>query len=278
MPLNVSKLAAPFIPFLSDAIYRELRRAHDPESVHLCDYPTYYAPARDGEILEQEMSAVKKVVSAGDALRKEQKIKVRQPLPKAFAICPDSATLESLRRQGDLIADELNVKQIAFYSDESEFVALSAKPNFRILGKKVGSLMQAAQKAISSFSQRQLQQLLSGKPLIVVIEEQEIILTPEDVAVERKVKEGLIAQTAGDITVALDTTLNEDLLLEGLARELVNKINTMRRDEGYAVVDRITVHLDTTPRVRQSFDRHRDYITREVLATAVFLSPAKGKR
>lgn len=273
--LTLSKIAAPFVPFISEAVYLQLRQPDDPESVHLCNYPEYRAKMRD-ELLEQQMGYVQAVVSAGHALRKEHKLKVRQPLQKAHVITSDAKTLESLSQKQHLIADELNVKDVVFHSDEAAFVSLAAKPNFRVLGKKVGKLMQSAQKAIEAFTQDQLKVLMKGGNVNITVEGEKITLSPEDVAVERKVLEGIIASTVEEITVALDTALSEPLLLEGLARELVNKINTMRRDEGYAVIDRIIVRLQTTARLKQAFEVHKDYITREVLATDTFFEHCEG--
>jgi len=273
--LTLTKIAAPFIPFLSDNIYLRLRHKDDPESVHLCDYPVYQAVVRD-EVLEQEMGAVQAVVSAGHALRKEHKLKVRQPLAKAHVICSESSVLDSLERQKHLIADELNVKDVEYHRDESSFVALIAKPNFRVLGKKVGKHMNAVQTIISAFDQTQLNVLLSGQNVEIEVQGEKILLTPEDVAVERKVLSGIIAMMAQGITVALDTTLTDELLLEGLARELVNKINTMRREQGFEVTDRITVKLQTTERVKKSFSIHKDYICHEVLAKAVDFEEIDG--
>lgn len=273
--LTLCKVSASFIPFLSDAVYGHLKQPADPVSVHLCDFPGYEEEKRD-LALEKEMELVQIVVSAGHSLRKEHKIKVRQPLQKAHVISADAEVLAALKKQKHLIADELNVKEIEDHADESSFVALVAKPNFRVLGKKVGSLMRDVQKAVESFTQPQLQSLLNGKNVEIVVQGTKIDLSPEDIAVERKVLEGLVALTAQGITVALDTTLNEDLLMEGLARELVNKVNTMRRDEGYAVVDRIRITLQTTERVKKAFGLFRDYITHEVLATDVSFAPCAG--
>ncbi len=273
--LTVSKIAAPFVPFLSEAIYLRLRQEKAALSVHLCDFPRYDGKLRD-EALEKEMASVQTVVSSGHALRKEHKIKVRQPLPKAHVICRDENVLSSLKRQEGLIADELNVKEVAFLQDESSFVALSAKPNFRVLGKKVGPLMKEVQKAVEKFDQRALQTLFDGNPITIQIEGQKIELTPEDISVERKVREGLAALTGEGITVALDLTLTEPLLMEGLARELISKINAMRRDEGYAVTDRIIVKMQTTERVKDCFAQHGDLIKHEVLATEVLFAPCEG--
>lgn len=273
--VTLTKIAAPFVPFLSEAIYLQLRASQSPESVHLCDFPVEQKALRDMP-LEQEMAYVQEVVSLGHGLRKEHKLKVRQPLAKAYVISANSDVLEALRKKQHLIAEELNVKEVQFEANEAQFVSLIVKPNFRILGKKVGKLMNAAQAAIMALPQSQLSVLLKGGSANITLENETVLLTSEDVAVERKVKEGLIAATAGEITIALDTALNEELLLEGLAREIVNKVNTMRREEGYAVTDRIVIQMKTTERVKEAFQQHRDYITHEVLATHVHFDCAEG--
>jgi isoleucyl-tRNA synthetase len=209
-------------------------------------------------------------------LRKEHKLKVRQPLSKAYLISSNPEVLDSLRAKQHLIADELNVKEVEFESNEVAFVSIVAKPNFRVLGKKVGKLMNAAQAVIQSLPQSELALLLKGGSVEIAVENEKILLTPEDVGVERKVKVGLVAATAGEITIALDTALNEELLLEGLAREIVNKVNTMRRDEGFSVTDRIIIQLKPTARLKKAFELHRDYIMHEVLATHVHFDCPEG--
>lgn len=273
--LTVSKVAAPFIPFLSDAIYTQLRAEDNELSVHLNDFPVCEKKMRD-EALEKEMAYVQTVVSSGHALRKEHKIKVRQPLGASHVICSDSAILAALRKQEGLIADELNVKNVVFLPDETSFVALAAKPNFRVLGKKVGKLMREVQKAIEGFDQSALKTLFKGETLTLEIEGEKIELTPEDISVERKVREGLVALTSEGITVALDTALTPELLMEGLAREIISKINSMRRDLGYAVTDRIEIKLQTTERVKACFEQFGDLIKHEVLATSVLFTECEG--
>lgn len=273
--LNLTKVAAPFVPFICEAIYRNLRHGQMSESVHLCDYPAYHVEQRETQ-LEEAMSAVQTAVSLGHSLRKEHKLKVRQPLPKAYIASTDTHTLQFLREQQHLIADELNVKAVEFTPDESQFVALKAKPNFRVLGKKVGKMMKAAQAAIDGFDQRQLETILKGNSLTINLEGTEIVLTPEDVQVERLVHEGIIAANDGHLTLALDTTLSEELLLEGLAREIVNKVNTMRREADFAVTDRIHVKMETTERVRACIEKYRDEISHEILALSIDFVPTEG--
>lgn len=269
---NLVKIAAPFVPFITDAIYRNLREAHEPASVHLTDYPAYHADWRD-QAMEEGMASLQAVVSLGHGLRKEHKLKVRQPLPKAEIACSSKAHLEFLISQKHLIADELNVKEVLFHDSDAEFVLLRAKPNFRVLGKKVGKGMQAAQKRIQELSPSELSQLFKGENISVEIEGTPLILTTEDVQVERLVKEGLIADTIGEVTIALDTALTEELLLEGLAREIVNKVNTLRREKKYAVSDRIYLKMETTPRVQEAYNLHKDWIAGEVLAVKVEFGP-----
>ena len=266
--LTLTKIAAPFIPFISDAIYLQIKSRTMPASVHLCDFPVYMLQLQD-ELLEKEMGYAQEVVSLGHALRKEHKLKVRQPLPKAYIISANPEVLHALKAKRHLIADELNVKEVTFESNETAFVTIIAKPNFRVFGKKVGKMMQAAQKVIQELPPSQLGLLRKGESIEILVENEKIPLTTEDVTIERKVKEGLVASTSNEITIALDTSLTDELLLEGLAREIVNKVNTMRREEGYAVTDRIVIQLKSTDRVKKAFEEYRDYIMHEVLATQV---------
>jgi isoleucyl-tRNA synthetase len=269
-----SKMVAPFVPFLAEELFQGLRRDEDPKSVHLCDFPAYDATHRN-ESLERQMASVQSVVSAGHSLRKEHKIKVRQPLGRAFVATFEEDVLQALKAQEDLIKEELNVKSIEFRNEESEFVSLVAKPNFRVLGKKVGKLMSQVQSKIQQLSSEQLNSLLGGKEITVEIGEDKLVITPEDVAVERKVHEGVVAMALEGVTVAFDTRLTHDLLLEGLARELVNKLNTMRRDADLHVSDRINVTLEATEKVQEAFSVHEEYICHEVLATQVTFGPCK---
>lgn len=273
--VELAKIAAPYIPFISETIYHNMRTETMPESVHLCDFPVYDATRRD-EKLENEMAAVQVTVSLGHALRKEHKLKVRQPLAAAYVASGDAKIIESLRDQKHLIEDELNVKEVVLSTNEKDFVSLKAKPNFRVLGKKVGKLMKQVQQEIDQFDQTHLKEFLNGNSVVINVEGEQITLTSEDVQVERSVHEGLIAANEGTITIALETKLSEALLLEGLAREIVNKVNTMRREADFAVADRITLQLQTTDRVKACFEQYKEYICREVLATDVRFGPCVG--
>lgn len=273
--VELVKVAAPYIPFISDAIYQNLRSEVMPHSVHLCDFPAYHEERRDIP-LELSMAAVQTAASLGHSLRKEHKLKVRQPLPAAHIASHDKQVLGFLRDQQHLIAEELNVKEVIFDIDEKEFVILKAKPNFRVLGKKVGKLMRSVQMQIDAFDHDQLTTLMEGGEVNLRVEGETVTLTSEDVQVERQVREGLIAANAGAITIGLDTKLSDDLLLEGLAREVINKVNTMRREAGFDVTDRIRIKFQTTERVRQCFEKYGQMIDNEVLAISVQFGPCEG--
>lgn len=273
--LTLSKIAAPFIPFICEAIYRELRTEEMEVSVHLCDFPLSQKKLRV-EKLEVEMDLVQRIVSLGHGIRKEQKTKVRQPLSMAHVVVSSDEILNSLQKQKHLIEEELNVKEVKFHKDETQFIVLSAKPNFRVIGKKVGQMMPRVKEMVEGFSQDQLAKLKEGKSVYLEVDSIKIEITPEDIEITRKAKEGLIAASDQDLAIALDMQLNEELLLEGLARELVNKINMMRKEQRLEVTDRITVTLDSTQRVKESYARYKNYIDNEILASSVSFDKCQG--
>ncbi len=269
--LSLTKIAAPFIPFISEAIYANLHTRSMPESVHLTLQPVYQPELRD-ENLENEMEAVQIAVSLGHSLRKESKLKVRQPLAAVHIVSADRRLMKFLQEQQHLIADELNVKEIIFGSHEEKFVQLVAKPNFRILGKKVGKWMKPVQAAIENLDMTHLEMLLEGQLISLKIEGEQFLLTPEEVQVERKVREGLVAANQGALTLVLDTVLTEELLVEGLAREIVNKVNTMRREANFAVIDRIHLYLRGSDRLQHCFKIHEEYIKNETLTISCYFN------
>jgi isoleucyl-tRNA synthetase len=165
---------------------------------------------------------------------------------------------------------------VELHSDEGKFVQWKAKPNFPVLGKKIGKLIPLAQKVMQGFDRKQIQSLAAGHKLQVVIGGEAVELEPNDVQIERKVKEGLAAGNEGELTVALDTALNDELLQEGLAREIVNKINSMRRDMEFQVTDRIRITMQTTPRVEACFAKFREMISHETLAVDVHFGKCEG--
>ncbi len=273
--INFSQITAPFVPFISDAIYRGLCTEKNPISVHLTNFPMYREKMRDLH-LEKKIETVQTAVSMGHALRKQNKIKVRQPLGKAHLISVDPTILALLEEQQVLIKEELNVKMLEFHSDESSFVSLSIKPNFRTLGKRLGPLIQSMKGALERLNVEQVRALVEGADLTLTLENQAVSIERGDVEIERHVKEGLIASTKNRITIALDIGMTQELLEEGLMREIINKLNTQRRDQGLEVTDRIRVTIDSTPKVQNCFEKFHDIIINEVLATHVSFKKTEG--
>ncbi|MDN3504568.1 MAG: isoleucine--tRNA ligase [Rhabdochlamydiaceae bacterium] len=273
--LNLSKVAAPFVPFLSESIFQQLRAPQDPESVHLTDYPQYRKEFRDVE-LEEQMQQVQTVVSMGHSLRKEHKLKTRQPLRKALLICSDKKVIEELSKHTYLIEDELNVHELKFVEDETDFVELAVKPNFKVLGRQMGPLMKEAKSVIEDLQKADVDTLYNGGSVDVNIGHKLFTLTPNEVEVTRSVKGGLVAACQDKLTVALDTELDDALICEGYAREIINKVNSMRRSDGFEVTDRIVITLDTSPKIVDAMKKHQDYISGEVLADEVKFESCSG--
>ena len=239
--LGLCKIAAPFTPFISETIYRNLRTADMPESVHLCDFPTA-ADAKRDEVLEGQMALVMNAVEQGRTLRAEYKLKNSQPLSSMDIVCGSGAHLARIHELEDIIKDELNVREVYFTSDASSFATISAKPNFKKLGPKFGPMMKKAAGIISQMTAEQLhvEERRFGV-LKIEIDGQEFELHDDDIEVVRTPKEGMAVSEHDGIVVALTTELNDDLITEGLAREFVNKIQNMRKEMNLEVTQRIRI-------------------------------------
>jgi isoleucyl-tRNA synthetase len=263
--LQLTKVAAPFVPFVSESIYRNLRTPDLPESVHLCDFPRADGRNRD-LILEKEMDVILTVVRMGRQLRAEHELKVRQPLSLLHVLSRDREVLESVRRHEDLVLDELNVKQIAFDEDESRLANLQVKADFRRLGAKMGSRMKKVAAAVASMPAELAAQLVAGKPVRLPVEGETVDLEPADVVVIRQPKEGLVVASEGSVVVALETRLTPDLIQEGLAREFVSKIQNMRKTADLEVTQRIRIRYSSDAEVAAALAKHLEYVKAETLA------------
>jgi isoleucyl-tRNA synthetase len=265
------KLSAPFIPFITEAIYQELRREKMPLSVHMTDFPRYDEEVRD-LLIEKEMDTAQVVVNLGHCLRKEHRLKVRQPLSKVFVISQQADLIDALKRQSHLICEELNVKEMIIESDELKFVRYRLKPNFRVLGKKVGKWMNECKTAIDHLDKSDYDTLINGGDVFIPLGEDRYKLLVEDIELERLIQEGLVATTDEGIVVALETEITEELELEGIARELINRINTMRKGLDFDIVDRIEVFLSKTEKIEKALKMHKGFISHEVLAQNILFT------
>jgi isoleucyl-tRNA synthetase len=267
---DLTLVLAPFLPFVTETVHRRLLRAAEPglpDSVHLCGWPVAETGQRD-EALEREMDLVYHAVKLGRALRSQHQLKVRQPLAKLLVVVGREEDEGSLRRMAELIREELNVKRVEISRDEQELVEISVKANFRLLGKRFGPRMKEAAAQIESWGAAELAMLEHGEMLQVLGEE----IRLEDLAVQRREREGLRVITERGFTVALDAELTPGLLREGLARELINRVQNLRKESGLAVSDRIHLTVAPGPQLRAALAEHGEWIARETLAEALSLS------
>jgi isoleucyl-tRNA synthetase len=263
--LRLSKIAAPFVPFISEEIYGNLRTADMPDSVHLCDFPRADPGRRDHE-LEARMAAVLEVVGLGRQLRTDHNLKVRQPLAGIHVVSHRPALLEHARALEGLILDELNVKTAAYSGHESALADLTAKANFQRLGKRLGKRVQQANQAVLALGANGLDRLLGGEELALDLDGEAVLIGPEDVVVTRTPKPGLAVAAGEGFVIALDTALTEELIREGHARELVNRIQGLRKTADFDIAQRIAVAYDGDPEVLAAVAAHQETIAAEVLA------------
>lgn len=263
-----AKTAAPFIPFTTEAIYRELRTAEMAESVHLCDYP-HPDDCRD-EQLEQQMALTMTAVSNGRFLRTANNLKVRQPLDKAvLATSRENRTL--LESAAWIIADELNVKNVEFCDDEEQLVKRSCKANFKALGSRLGKDMKAAAARIAALTSGEIGEILSGKNLEISLSDGRIVeITEADLVIQREERPGLVAASEGGVTIALSTEITPELKAEGFAREFVSKLQNLRKERQFEVSDRIEVDYQISDdETLQAVQKFAAYISGEVLAVSL---------
>ena len=270
--LVFAKTAAPFIPFTTEAIYRALRTPSMPESVHLCDYPVP-DDCRD-EYLERQMALTMSAVSSGRFLRTAHNLKVRQPLSRAVLVAGSSEARQMLEATASIIAEELNVKNVEFSDDEEALVHRSCKANFKALGSRLGRNMKAAAAKIETFSGREIGEILAGKPQTITLPDgSSAEITASDLVIRREEKPGLVAASEGGVTIALATELTRELEEEGFARELVSRIQGLRRDLMLEVTDRIRIFCRVPEEWRSAVEHYRNYICGETLAVELSAEP-----
>jgi isoleucyl-tRNA synthetase len=261
-------VAAPIMPFVTEEIWRNIRRAGDPESVHLSDWPIYEAALRDEE-LERKMSSVRHAVSMGRALRVQNDVKIRQPLAAMYLVTRDAAERAVLMEMEEILRDELNVKRVAFRDNEEDLVEYSAKANFRVLGKELGKDMKAAAEAIERLSGAEIASLLEGSVLELEAAGRTVEITKDKVDIRRAEKEGLKVLNEGSLTVALDTEISEELVAEGYVRDLVRGVQNLRKESGLEVTDRIKLALAGDDDLKRAFDAFTEFVRSETLAASV---------
>ena len=273
--VTTAKVAAPMVPFMSEEIYRNLVCSVDetaPESVHLCLYPEYDASRVDKQ-LEADMDEVLRVVTLGRAARNLANIKNRQPLQNLYTDADQG--LGELYQ--DIIKQELNVKELSFLQDMSQFTAYTFKPQLKLLGKKLGKrlgeLRNVLQELDGSAAKKELD--ATGE-LKVTLSDGEITLTAEELLIETAQKEGFTSISDRGLTVVLDTTLNDQLVEEGFVREIVSKLQSMRKDAGFNVTDHIEVYHQGSEKIAQVLRDNEASILHDVLGEACHYDSLDG--
>ena len=264
---TVAKLSAPIAPFFMDRLYLDLNKATEKEtfeSVHLSDFPN----ADDSLIdkgLEVKMQKAQTISSLVLSIRQKEKIKVRQPLQKIMIPVLDQNDRKDIEAVSDLIKSEVNVKEIQLLDDASGILVKRIKPNFKTLGPKFGKDMKKIAQTVAGFSQEDIQKIEQEGEISIEIENKSINLQLQDVEISSQDIEGWLVATSGKLTVALDVTLNEDLRQEGIARELVNRIQNIRKDSGFEVTDKIDIKMLKDGFVEGAVTKNIAYIKAETL-------------
>ena len=271
--LTISKLGAPIAPFFMDKLYRDLTLATQSEkfeSVHLAEFPKYVGNFVD-KTLESKMQKAQTISSLVLSLRKKEMIKVRQPLQKVMIPILDESQRAEIEAISELVKAEVNVKEIILLDDASGILVKQIKPNFKTLGPRFGKDIGLISKSINDFSQEQINQLEREGSIPLVIAGNSINLSLEDVEISSQDIEGWLVANSNGITVALDITISEELKEEGIARELVNRIQNIRKDSGFEVTDKIKVHLQKNFELEKAVKANEAYIKSETLTqTMVF--------
>ena len=273
--VNVAKAAAPMIPFMTEDIYRNLVCSIDksaPESVHLCDFPTVDEAHIDKE-LEANMDEVLKIVVMGRAARNAANIKNRQPIANMMVKAPKE--LDSYFTE--IIRDELNTKNVTFTEDAGSYVSYNFKPQLKTVGPKYGKLLGGIRQALGDLDGRAaMAELKQEGALHLDINGQSVVLLEDDLLIETAQTEGYETEQEGDITVVLDTTLTPELIEEGFVRELVSKIQTMRKEAGFEVTDRIVIYAMGNEKIESILKAHTEEIRSEVLADDIVYNTTMG--
>jgi isoleucyl-tRNA synthetase len=266
---TLSKLMAPIAPFFSEFLYRnlnEVTKAEKHDSVHLSFFPTVNEVAID-KMLEERMDYAQRISSMVHSLRRGQKIRVRQPLQKVLLPILDDSFETQVELVKDLILTEVNVKELVYVKDTSGLIKKGIKPNFKTLGKKLGKQMKAAQQSIEAMTQEDIAVLEKNNLYSIEVEGEKVDINLEDVTISSEDLEGWLVTNDGDLTVAMDVNISEELKAEGTARELVNRIQNMRKDQDFEVTDRIVLTLESSDYIKDAIAQFGSYICNEVLAT-----------
>ena len=273
--VTVAKTAAPLIPFMTEDIYQNLVRSIDPntpESVHLCHYPEVKEEWIDKD-LEENMENLLEVVVLGRACRNTANIKNRQPIGTMYVKAPFKLDTFYV----DIIADELNVKSVEFAENIGSFISYNFKPQLKTVGPKYGKLLNGIRQHLTEMDGNEaMAELKSKGNLTFEVNGSEVVLSEEDLLIETAQMEGYVTEHDGEISVVLDTNLTPELIEEGFVREIISKVQTMRKEAGFEVTDKICVSAKDNDKILQIMKANEEKIKAEVLADEMLLGETKG--
>ena len=272
--LNVSKLISPIAPFYSEYIFQSLNIVTNKEkfeSVHISSFPLSFPDQIDTK-LENKINQIRNICSLALSIRKKEKIKVRQPLKKIIIPVKNDAEKKEIIDAKSQIISEINVKSIEFLDDKNSLLVKELKPNFKLLGPKYGKIINDVAKEIKALSNSEIEKLENTGKLILIIGETEASITLDDVEVNYKDIEGLSVASGGGQTIALDLNLNNDLVNEGIAREIVNRVQNIRKSKGLEVTDKIEINIKRSVDLENAINSNLDYVKGETLAIKLYFS------
>ncbi|AEV28343.1 isoleucyl-tRNA synthetase [Sphaerochaeta pleomorpha str. Grapes] len=270
------KVAAPLIPFTTEEIYQNLKSEGMEESIHLCSFPTYEGGQRDFA-LEKQMALTQKAIAMGRAVRATNNLKIRQPLQTLYLVDRENDEREVLSSMEDIIAEELNVKKVHLQSDETGLVSYNAKANFKVLGSSLGKHMKEVASQIAELDGPTIGLLLDGKSLQVTYSAGTIEITSEQIIVQRTEMEGVKVLNDGSLTVGFDTKVTEELLEEGIARDIVRSVQNLRKESGFDVSDRIELVYNGDAVIEKVFANYGSTIANETLANSISKAELSGE-
>jgi isoleucyl-tRNA synthetase len=262
---------APVAPFYADRLYLDLCNAtgyEKEQSVHLADFPKAQSEHRN-PVMEERMEKARTIASLALSLRKKEQIKVRQPLQKVMIPVRNSSEKEAIKAVEELILSEINVKELELLDDASDILVKEIKPNFKTLGPRFGKNMRFVVAEIQKLDENQLKALESEQTIEILVEGEKVTLSNTDLDIQSKDIEGWLVANNNGITVALDIQLNEELIEEGIARELINRIQNLRKDAGFEVTDKIILYLTPHKALNDALKNNLQYIKTETLTEKI---------
>jgi len=262
--LNIICIISPAAPFLSEDLYLKLKLESDPVSVHLLDLPKSNKDLIDEE-LERKMELAQRIVTLTRFLREKSKIRVRQPLGRILIPVQSIQERRDILHFEEIIKEEINIKSIEFVEGDTEIVRRSAKPNFKLIGKKFGKSTQNVANAIKELKNEQIREIEKKGSISITVQEEQLFIALEDIEIVSQDIEGWLVETDGVITVALDTHISEELLYEGIAREFVNRVQNLRKQSNFEIIDRIKIKYNSSENFKAALEIKKEFIMNEVL-------------